>query len=304
MSESIFKKNKKTIMTASTLLTIAAGISLFESESSVTIIENTESSMAPLTIASAWQLEAKKSPNNQLEHDLSKPENTSIIKKKDYTIDYGMIHEEIGKIRLAEDGSIIIDDNTLEALRRAFPSYRLNLPEEMLNEIEAILKEGLPGISGQQAAEIIRKFYEYAHAKKEMASVYRNNNLKQESREEAKAVEKALRSLYLGDELAEQLFDQEDKEKSYMHEIHEIATNKELTPEQIKEEKQELSNQYLASLIHNWESRYQAYQVELSTIEQDGTLDDEETREAIMNLQKESFTIDELRTIKKANVSL
>lgn len=300
---------KKTIITASVLLSALIGFTIFNSGSKVTIINNnapsiTPENFKPLTVASAWQGEVKALPNaNKMNEHLSKKDESN-GEEKGFVLDYAMIQQEIGNIRLTEDGNIIIDDIALKALRRAFPPYRLNLTPEMLDEIEEIMKKGLPGVAGIEAADIIRKFYEYAQAKKEMASVYRDINLSQGSREEAEAQEESLRTLYLGEELAAQLFEKEDKETSYMHSTFEIATNNDMTAEQKEEAKRKLSIEYLSSLIDNWETRFHAYQVTLNSIKQDSSLSEAEIKDAIINLQKDSFTIEEFKAIRRANVNL
>lgn len=304
MSNNTISNRNRVIIGASTLAAIVIGFSFIGENSEVTIIENPKSSIVhvkPLTIASAWQGETNTLPNaDNVDDQLGKQVEISAAKKEWYT----MIHQEIGKIRMTEGGDIVIDDITLKALRKAFPSYGLNLTAETLDEIEEIMKKGLPGKAGVQAAEIIRKFYEFSKAKKEMASAYSDINITQGNREEMLVQTKQLRTLYLGDELATKLFDKEDKQTAYMYDTFDIATDKEMTPEQKEEAKRKLSTQYLASLINNWDARYESYQESSNVIKQDQSLNKEDIKEALIDLQKESFTIEELKTIRKANITL
>lgn len=300
---------KNIIILASAIIAISLGYSLIGTEPEIAIVKNTESSFKSnpsnqLTVADVWKIENNTANSDaNLNENINQTEDTQ-KKERTYSLDYTMLHKEIGKIRLTEDGNIIVDDIALKALERAFPKNRLNHTPEMMEEMLAIIKQGLPGKAGEQAADIIQKFFEFAKAKKELDSVYGDVNLAPSNREEALEENKALRRLYLGEELATQLFDKSDKESGFMHDTLEIARNKEMSQEEKEKAKNKLSLEYLGSVLTNWDSRYQAYQSASTSIQQNQSLDSDEIKHALIELQKESFTIEELKTIRRANIRL
>ncbi|GAA6133754.1 hypothetical protein NBRC116188_05430 [Oceaniserpentilla sp. 4NH20-0058] len=298
--------NKKFIISAGALAVIIAGASFIDTGSNITVISNTQSSLEPshlkpITVADVWQGETSNTDNNIQNPDRS--ENAE-EKQTSYTLNYSLIHDEIGKIRLTSDGNVIADDIALKALRMAFPSSRLNHSPEMIEELLNIIKDGLPAPAGEQAADIIQKYFEYAKAHNEIASIYGDIKFNHENREEILTHTQALREQYFGEELTTQLFHQEDKKTEYMLETHEIAVNKQLTPDEKRQAQLKLKDEYVASVINQWESRYQAYEEASKSIKGNPQLKGDELKNALRNLQIEHFSIDELQTLHKANFKL
>lgn len=311
MSEVKAKPNKTLIIAVVAAIIVVAGYTSLSSDSEVKIIESKESSLEPntfkpLTVADVWQgVEVKKTviPTAQeMTESLKNNTETEEPKEAPITLDYEYIHEEIGKIRLTENGEVVLDEHTLNALRQAFPSSRLKLTPAMLEELQNIMKQGLPGPAGEQAAEIIKNFYDYAIAKKEMAAIYRdiNTNL---SHEESLAEQKTLRNLYLGEDVANQLFAEEDRSSEYMLKAFEISANKDLTPEEKIKKRNELNHSYIEPLIENWSSRYTSFREDAKAIK-DSDKSEEQKAKEIEALKNNQFNEKEQRIIRDGNINL
>jgi len=308
MAEHTSGKNKKTLIAVAIVAASVAAYTLIGSNQDITVIQNTESSVTydriePLTVADAWQEEAAdaliESKQDKNQAPANNPEKTN-----GYSLDYSVIHEEIGKIRLTENGDVVIDDIALRALRKAFPSHQLNHSPEMMAELIEIIKAGLPGPAGEQAADIVNKFFEYAKSQRELANIYGDTKYNTGDQQEAFNQTKALREMHFGEEVANQLFGKEEKETKFIADTFEITTNKTLTDEEKAQAKIQLKNDYVSSVINNWESRHQAYKDALNSLTNESQLEDQELKQALMELQLEHFSIEELRTIHKANVEL
>jgi len=311
MSDIKPKSNKKLIIgLTSTIIAVVAYLS-FGTNSQVQIIENTESSLntdaiKPLTLADAWQgVKIKKTAIPTVQEVKDSIKNSGEDEEKaetPITLDYEYIHEEIGKIRLTENGDVVIDGHTLNALRQAFPSSRLKLTPAMLEELQAIMKEGLPAPAGEQAADIIKNFYDYAVAKREMDTIYRDvsTNL---SHEEALAEEKVLRNLYLGEEVANELFAVEDRNSEYMLKAFEISADENLSKEEKIEKRNELKHSYIEPLIDNWSDRYSEYKEEANKLKA-SDLDQKALRAELDKLKSERFNKEELDIIVGGNIIL
>lgn len=312
MNESANTKSQNKILIISiTAVALGAGFLFSGSESDVKIIENTQSSMVkndyqPLTIAQAWQENLNKKTSNQ--NTPSKPQNQAGETQDNESentpsLDYTYIQKEIGKIRLSEDGTVILDEMTLSALRDAFPVNHLNLTPEMLQELQEILKQGLPGIAGEQAAEIVSNFYEYMEAKKDLNDLFRDVQVKPGTHEEALAEEKALRELYLGKEIADQLFKKEDQTSEYMLKAFRIASDQSLSHEEKEKEKNKLNIEFINNEIENWDARYQSYLEEKNTLKAK-QLSTEEYNQAVIQLRNQHFSVQEQARISDANIPL
>ncbi|GAA6133748.1 hypothetical protein NBRC116188_05370 [Oceaniserpentilla sp. 4NH20-0058] len=300
--------NKKLILAGLATVIVISGVSFLNTGSEITLIENQETSLSkyePLTLADVWQGEVKTKNSRNLEkvEKITKQAEEDTPQESEITLDYSLIHEEIGKIRLTEDGNVIVDDIALKALRKAFPRNRLNHTPEMIEELQNIILKGLPGSAGEQASEIVKNFFDFQQAKKEMEQVYRDINIASGGHEEKLAEMKILRELYLGKEVAEQLFGTEDRNAEIMLRSIKIANDQSLTPEEKIEKRAQLNKEFIKPDVNNWENRYSAYRAELKSINL-ADLEKEDKKAAINDLQEKHFNKDEIETISKSNISL
>jgi len=295
---------KKILITAAVALPLLIIFLTLNNQTNIKVIESTPSTKPrqPLTIAEAWQqpssnqsyAESPQTPSTQ------RPVDHSDI---DITLDYAFIYEEIGKIRLNEDGSVVIDSLTLHALRKAFPAHKLNLTPELMKELSEMIEAGLPGRAGKEASEIIRNYYAYALAKEELNHIYDDINLNRNNHKDALNEIKALRSAYLGDYISQHLYKDEDKIADYMIDAFEIATNQSLTQEEKTTKHTELRHSKIQQSITNWPERYSNFLMEKQNI-MDSSLTTKEKNTAIKQLQQQHFKKDELDLITSMDIEL
>lgn len=296
---------KKTLI-ASTAVAIALLIIFltFNSQTHITIIESATPTTPsqPLTIAQAWQLPP--SHHGQTEYSQGRStQNTGKSSDKGIILDYSFIYEEIGKIRLNKDGSVVIDNLTLQALRKAFPAHKLNLTPELMNELSEIIETGLPGRAGKEASEIIRNYYAYALAKEELNHLYDDINLDRKNHKETLNEIKALRSAYLGDYTSQRLYKNEDKIADYMIDAFEIATDQTLTQEEKAKKHNKLRHEKIQQSISHWPDRYSNYLLDKQKI-LDSSLATEEKNIAIQQLQQQHFKKEELDILTSVDLTL
>ncbi len=309
MSEN--KLNSKKISIVITVA-LAVGAYLMYSGASrdVTIITNSQASISdevtkPRTIAEALQGNVKHLASTRQVVEQAKNNQDTYIDGVDtpFVLDYPWIHEEIGKIRLSEDGEVIIDGIALNALRKALSRNKDNITPDIMSEIVGILKAGLPGVAGEQASELVSNFHEFLLAKSELSAAYSDIHLNGGDAQQGLEEEKSLRNLYLGETLAEQLFKKEDQQSDYMYKVFKIAASKDLTKEEKIKKRAELTKSHFTPDIHNWHGRYGNYREKLETILSSGIVDKEKDAE-INRLKTELFTQDELNKINDSNISL
>lgn len=303
--------NNTLTITITIALTVAAYLIYSGTRQDATIIANSQIPISDhdtksRTIADIWQEKTKQSfSTTQVVEQINNNQNTyNGDSEMPFTLDYPWIYEEIGKIRLTGDGDILVDDIALKALRKALSRDKDKFTPELMNEIQNILKTGLPGAAGEQAAELVSNFHEFLLAKRELSEAYSDIHisagLAQKGLEEE---EKSLRNIYLGEALAEQLFKKEDQQSGYMYKVFKIAASKELTKEEKIKNRAELNKIHFTPDIHNWDVRYDNYREKLDTILSSGIVDKEKDAE-INILQTEHFTKEELSKINDTQISL
>ena len=308
MSEN--SNSKKITIIITVALAVGAYLIYSGVSNEATIIANSQAAFSddvtkPRTIADAWQENVKylASTRQVVEQVKNNQDTYNDGVDTPFVLDYPWIHQEIGKIRLSEDGDVIIDGIALNALRKALSRNKDKITPEIMSEIVGILKAGLPGVAGEQASELVSNFHEFLLAKSELSAAYSDIHLNGGNAQQGLEEEKSLRNLYLGEALAEQLFKKEDQQSDYMYKVFKIAASKDLTKEEKIIKRAELTKSHFTPDIHNWHGRYGNYREKLDTILSSGIVDKEKDAE-INHLKTELFTQEELNKISDSNISL
>lgn len=213
----------------------------------------------------------------------------------------GVFHA-LQKVRIGEDGHLIVDARALEALNQTFRHGRILLEPHELEALQELIKAGLPGIPGEETARIVGGYHRYLQARRQQfsgdnatgepdsldATERRYNELRQ------------LRQEYLGEEVARELFREEDATAQYMLEAQRIAMDPELSAEEKIARSATLSQQLQEQVldIDNWPERHAAFERERQQIEQAG-LSEADKQSQIRTLKQQHFDQQELERLEE-----
>ena len=210
--------------------------------------------------------------------------------------DIEVIHHELQEVRIDNDGNVILDSTALEALNKTLNYSNIEFTQLDLETLQALIQVGLPGTAGEQTAEIVGDYYQYLQARHEFDSLYREIQNPATAKLHYAELQ-SLRKMYLGETVAQQLFQEQDKEALYMLESMALATNTELSPEERETQQKQLADLHhrIQPNIPNWEARHQAYIQQKQLILESG-LTEEHQHNQLEELRSSHFTASELNT--------
>jgi len=255
------------------------------------------------TIATAWQWEilpANESHNQQAE-TRNKNEHSQADTASSLPFTQESIYTALHAVKLNEDGDIIIDHDALNALNAALDPSKLKLDDEALEELQDLIRTGLPGIAGEQTAQIVADYYQYLGAKSDFNTLYetRNNTDRDIDNYEMQYNELlALRALYLGAEVADQLFATANANSRYMFDSMKLEADTSLNEAEKKQQQAEIIERHAAQTINvnNWNERYRAFSVDKQNIV-NSSLSDDAKRDQVTSLMHQHFSHEELELV-------
>ncbi|MGH1430672.1 MAG: lipase secretion chaperone [Neptuniibacter sp.] len=193
----------------------------------------------PNAIASQWQwknfIDKKPAANT----DGEKTEEGKSSLEGEVPYDVVQIYNLLQSITLDESGSVVPDQTAKQALENGFMSLGTDLSSEAMSELQDLIRIGLPGEAGEQAALILENYFQFRLAEEEFNQQMENPLPLAESGQmvdQLSAVDQheklvQLRRGFLGDEIADQLFAVEDTQAQHMFAAIEIQQNADLTDE-------------------------------------------------------------------------
>ncbi len=194
------------------------------------------------TVGSAWQWRNTAAMTGQTDPTASE----AIPEHLPFSAD--AIYEALQEVQIDENGDVVLDNKALEALNKTFKHGQVELSEEQLAALQELIQVGLPGKAGEQTARIVGDFYQYLEAKEDFNSAHRApaNQVPADATVEQQYAElRALRQTYLGQDVADKLFAQEDAGAQYMFKAREIQADPNLTPEQKVRKAEDLGRELL-----------------------------------------------------------
>lgn len=245
-------------------LAVSLGLLFFtdsENKDSIKILDLDDSAPAPTikiennekTIATAWQWEEATHAAKEISSS---------------TFSEATVYEALQRVRLDEQGNIIIDHEALIALNATLDDSRLQLDPQTLSELQAIIKQGLPGKAGDDVAKIVADYYQFLEASKEFNSLYEidysNAQAIENTTEEHEEIYRelrALRDLYLGSETSNKLFSTTDANANYMFDMLKLENSTELSDEEKEQKRAEIIEQHAEQTINisNWTERHSVF---------------------------------------------
>jgi hypothetical protein len=212
--------------------------------------------------------------------------------------DIPFIYEALQDVRLDEHGNVVVDDEALKALDETLNFSGLELSPADLEELQSLIRIGLPGPAGEQTAEVVGNYYRFLQAEKEFNELYGAPGM--DANVESGYEELvALRELYLGPEVASKLFEKQDRDARYMLRSMLLARDESLKPEEREARQKKLAASFHSESpdLPQWEERYGLFQYEQQTIVE-STLSEEEKQRQIEQLLEQHFDADEIPAVK------
>jgi lipase chaperone LimK len=180
------------------------------------------------TIAHTWQWEnfANTKPASDAggNSEVAKPRPAGEVVPSDAVGPYRILQS----MKLDENGRLVADQTVKDALERGFEDLGPNLTPAAMSELQKVLRTGLPGRAGEEAALLLENYYRYRLAEAEFNGQPVNQLSATDHYEELVH----LRRSYIGAETADKLFAAEDINGRHMMAAIAIQSNVNLTAEE------------------------------------------------------------------------
>jgi lipase chaperone LimK len=137
------------------------------------------------------------------------------------------IYKIVQSMKLDANGRVVLDDSVSAALEEGLEGLPSNLSAAAMAELQKMIRTGLPGQAGEEAARLFENYYRFRAAEAEFIE-------QPVTQLPADHYEKLvqLRRSYLGAETADKLYAVEDTQGRHMMAAIAIQTNPNLTDEQ------------------------------------------------------------------------
>ncbi|WP_439133277.1 lipase secretion chaperone [Pseudomaricurvus sp.] len=215
------------------------------------------------------------------------------------------IFEATQKVRVDENGNVILDHDAMLALNEALGQQGLDMDTLSLAQLKDLIQVAMPGKAGSQVALVVGNYYEYLKAKDEYEKLNQDNHLVQDYDARKESID-ALRESYLGSDVAEKLFSQSDAESEFMRDNFELASNKDLTSEERQKQKAEIAAKYVNNVVaaNGWDGRYKKFVSDKEKLVEgagEGGLSDVQ-KEKVMKLWESYFSEEEREKMESLQV--
>jgi lipase chaperone LimK len=200
-------------------------------------------------IANQWQWEnftdSKSAPEPVADGD-----DAEVVKTRptgDVPYDVVEIYNVLQSIQLDEYGHVVPDQTAKEALENAFLDLGQDLSPGAMAELQDLIRIGLPGGAGEEAARILKNYYELRLAEEEFNQYLPKDGQPPNIERYEELVQ--LRRRYLGDQVADQLFAVEDAQARHMFASVAIQQDTSLTDEAKQSQQAALQKQLSDRLL-------------------------------------------------------
>ena len=274
------------------------------------------------TIGSQWALSgdgnSAMDPNKNA--NLSGNASNQNTMSEQYPFTAESVYNALQAVKVDEQGNIILDNDAMIALDEALERIYNQLSPEALAALQKLIRGALPGITGEQTAELVADYAEYLKAKEAFSAMHEGDNADAFSNDEADNANtdsaqaeiakinddaalyeelQALRTVHLGDEAATELFRVSDAAANYMFESMKLTMQTDVPREQLVQEQQRLYDQQISQAlnIEDWDSRYALFKSNKDSIVNSSLSQSEKDRQ-VMQLIQQQFNADEIEKMR------
>ncbi|MGQ9426645.1 lipase secretion chaperone [Gilvimarinus sp. F26214L] len=140
------------------------------------------------------------------------------------------IYNVLQSIELDEQGRVVPDQMAKEALEDGFAYLGPDISPQAMSELQELIRIGLPGEAGEEAARIMKNYYDFRLAEEEFNRQRPKNGDLPTAESYEELVQ--LRRRFLGDEIADGLFAVEDIQARHMLGAIGVQQSEDLTEEE------------------------------------------------------------------------
>lgn len=194
----------------------------------------------PATIASQWQW------RNKPKLSVVAEGGDDLMQEVQLPFTEQSVHDALQVVKVDENGNVIMDHDALISLDEALERIHNKLDAESLLKLEDLIKEALPGKTGEQTAALVGDYHQFLEAKEQFDQIHSvssvvGNQQTVASIESDQSLYKelqALREVHLGVEVTQSLFHDSDVNAEFMFESIKLGLDTSLTQEQIITQRQ------------------------------------------------------------------
>ncbi|MFT6098439.1 MAG: hypothetical protein ACJAYF_000975 [Arenicella sp.] len=231
---SITNKNSTTVSRNNASLDKASG-----TKSSQQSIEGVNADSPSNTIAKQWQWPRDR---DQQERDATPDED------EDESLPFTeqSVYDSLQAVKVDKNGNIILDHDALISLDEALERIHNRLDSESLLKLQDIIRDALPGKTGEQTAQVVEDYQRFLGAQEEFSQMHQGSvstvqTLNSLDNDQALYRElQNLREIHLGTENTASLFHDSDANAEFMFDSLRLGLEQHLTPEEIESRRREI----------------------------------------------------------------
>jgi hypothetical protein len=189
------------------------------------------------TIAKQWQWPRDR---DQQERDATAAEDESLPFTEQ------SVYDSLQAVKVDENGNIILDHDALISLDEALERIHNRLDSESLLKLQDIIRDALPGKTGEQTAQVVEDYQRFLGAQEEFSQMHQGSvstvqTLNSLDNDQALYRElQNLREIHLGTENTASLFHDSDANAEFMFDSLRLGLEQHLTPEEIESRRREI----------------------------------------------------------------
>jgi len=156
------------------------------------------------------------------------------------------IHDALQAVKVDENGNIILDHDALISLDEALERIHNRLGSESLLKLQDIIRDALPGKTGEQTAQIVEDYHRFLGAQEEFNQMHRGSISTvqtHDSLDYAQALYRELqnlRDIHLGTQNTASLFHDSDANAEFMFDSMRLGLEQNLTAEERASRRREI----------------------------------------------------------------
>lgn len=168
---------------------------------------------------------------SKLQYDFGGSAPSSDTSPSEYRVSFTEVEDALMMAKLDQYGALVLDEHALISLNLVVSRLPENLSQHDIEKIQKLIIQALPGEAGEQVADVLANYYWLKEAEKEWLKDGMQADSLQAALDQLEAIS-TLRQDYLGQEVANQLFAQQQQQASLALQRLAIQQDANLNPQQ------------------------------------------------------------------------
>jgi len=212
---------------------LMSGAGNASSNSMVPIPASSQTDQNKNAVANQWQWQNFTGGNKAAADNTDETEEPAPVTEVHYAV--VRLYNILQTVELDANGRVVPNQAARLALDRGFSDLGPDLSEEALAELQELIRIGLPGEAGEESAQILEQYYQLRLAE-EALNQQMEARITEETNPQAGLEHyeqlSQLRRRYLGNDIADGLYELEDIQVRHMYATIAVQQNDELTDEE------------------------------------------------------------------------